>query len=56
MVSCGESGLFPVPSPEPHTGTATDPDHRWALISRLLHDDGLDTTDRVTGCLVLLFG
>ncbi|MGH4012094.1 MAG: hypothetical protein ACRDTH_28710 [Pseudonocardiaceae bacterium] len=47
---------FPVPSPERHTGTATDPDHRWALISRLLHDDGLDTVDRVAGALVLLFG
>jgi hypothetical protein len=52
----GHCHQFTVPSPPPHTGAATDPEHRWALVSRLLHDDGLDTTDRVAGCLVLLFG
>lgn len=52
----GHCHQFAVPSPERHTGTATDPDHRWALVSRLLHDDGLDTIDRIAGCLVLLFG
>ena len=26
------------------------------LVARLLHDDTLDTTDRVAGCFVLLFG
>jgi len=52
----GHCHQFAVPSPERHTGTATDPEHRWALVSRLLHDDGLDTVDRVAGCLVLLFG
>ena len=29
---------------------------RWELISRLLHDDTLDLTDRAAGCLLLLFG
>lgn len=52
----GHCHQFTLTSPERHTGTATDPDHRWALVSRLLHDDALDTTDRVAGALVLLFG
>jgi hypothetical protein len=38
------------------TGTATDPDERWALVARLLHDDTLDLTDRVAGCLLLCYG
>jgi hypothetical protein len=47
---------FDIPPPERTTGAATDPDQRWALVSRLLHDDGLDVVDRVAGCLLLLFG
>ena len=38
------------------TGTATDPDERWALVARLLHDDTLDLTDRVAGSLLLCYG
>ena len=38
------------------TGTATDPDQRWALLARLLHDDALDLTDRVAGALLLCYG
>lgn len=38
------------------TGTATDPDQRWALVARLLHDDALDLTDRVAGSLLLCYG
>ena len=38
------------------TGTATDPDARWALVARLLHDDTLDLTDRVAGSLLLCYG
>ena len=38
------------------TGTATSPGQRWELISRLLHDQTLDLTDRAAGCLLLLFG
>ncbi|MGH3548595.1 MAG: hypothetical protein ACRDQU_10905 [Pseudonocardiaceae bacterium] len=44
------------PRPPRHTGTATDPDQRWTQLARLLHDDSLDTLDRVTGCLLLLLG
>lgn len=47
---------FTIPGPARHTGTATDPDQRWAQLARLLHDDSLDTVDRVAGCLLLLFG
>jgi hypothetical protein len=47
---------FDVPAPERAIGSATDPDHRWTLVSRLLHDDDLDIVDRVAGCLLLLFG
>ncbi|MGH3920067.1 MAG: hypothetical protein ACRDSG_13690 [Pseudonocardiaceae bacterium] len=47
---------FDVPAPQRTTGTATDPDQRWALVAQLLHDDSLTTVDRVAGCLLLLFG
>lgn len=55
----GEQGrcpAFQIPGPQHFTGTATQPDQRWALVSRLLHDDALQVTDRVAGCLLLLFG
>ena len=45
-----------IPGPQRRTGTATSPGQRWELISRLLHDDALDLTDRAAGCLLLLFG
>jgi hypothetical protein len=38
------------------TGTATDPDKRWALVARLMHDDTLELTDRVAGSLLLCYG
>jgi hypothetical protein len=47
---------FDIPRPPRTTGASTDPDHRWTLAARLLHDDTLDITDRVAGSLVLLFG
>ena len=31
-------------------------DERWALARALLHDDGIETADRVAGCLVLIYG
>lgn len=37
------------------TGTAMDPDQRFALLARLLHDDTLELTDRVAGCLLLAY-
>lgn len=52
----GHCEQFTVPGPQRHTGTATDPDQRWTQLARLLHDDSLDTLDRVAGCLLLLFG
>jgi hypothetical protein len=52
----GHCDRLTVPGPARRTGTATDPDQRWALLARLLHDDQLDVVDRVAGCLVLLFG
>jgi len=37
-------------------GAAASQDERWALASRLLHDDTIDLTDRAAGCLLLLYG
>lgn len=45
-----------VPTISRTTGTATDPDERWALVARLLHDDTLDLTDRIAGSLLLCYG
>jgi len=36
-------------------GPAMNPDTRWQIVDRLLHDDHLAVTDRVAGCLVLLY-
>lgn len=49
------TGRFEIPSPPLREGTALDDDQRWAIVVRLLHDDDLDVTDRVAGCLVLLY-
>jgi hypothetical protein len=32
------------------------PEQRWEQITRLLHDQTIDITDRVAGCLLLLYG
>jgi hypothetical protein len=45
-----------IPGPVRHSGTAIADSHRWDLATRLLHDASIDTTDRVAGCLVLLYG
>lgn len=37
------------------SGPATGEAERYALIQRLLHEPGVPTIDRVTGCLVLLY-
>ena len=50
------SPLMIVPTIGRTTGTATDPDERWALVARLLHDDTLDLTDRVAGAMLLCYG
>jgi hypothetical protein len=52
----GHCRAFHVPTPQRPTGAATDPEQRWTHLARLLHDDDLDVTDRVAGCLLLLFG
>jgi hypothetical protein len=44
-----------VPPPARRSGAATDEDDRWAAVARLLHDDTLELTDRVAGCLLLLY-
>jgi hypothetical protein len=48
--------VLEIPGPPRTAGTATDPEQRWALVSRFLHDDTLQVTDRVAGSLLLLFG
>jgi hypothetical protein len=45
-----------IPVPARATGPAISQDQRWALISRLLSDTTIDPTDRVAGCLLLLYG
>lgn len=32
-----------------------DPEHRWVIARRLIHDDDLDPADRVAGALVVLY-
>jgi len=44
-----------VPAVGSNPGQATSKDQRWALIARLRHDT-IDLTDRVAGCLLLLYG
>jgi hypothetical protein len=45
-----------IAGPTTHHGTALDDDSRWSMVQRLLHDEGLELTDRVAGCLVLVYG
>ncbi|MGH9090008.1 MAG: hypothetical protein ACRDZR_01295 [Acidimicrobiales bacterium] len=47
---------FVVPRTLHRGGPRTDDDTRWALVRRLLCDETIDLTDRVAGCLVLLYG
>lgn len=37
------------------TGTSMDPDERFKVLARLLHDDTLELTDRVAGSLLLAY-
>ena len=52
----GHCQPFDIPGPQRHTGTAITDSQRWDLATRLLHDDSIEVTDRVAGCLVLLYG
>ncbi|HEY7224504.1 MAG TPA: hypothetical protein VH561_13075 [Micromonosporaceae bacterium] len=45
-----------VPLPPRNNGAASDPEQRWEQINRLLHDEEIDLTNRVAGCLLLLYG
>jgi hypothetical protein len=52
----GHCPHFDVPGPQRRTGPAITDSQRWDLAARLLHDDSIDVTDRIAGCLVLLYG
>ena len=52
----GHAHRLSVPTRARHDGPATSPDQRWELLARLLHDDTLQLTDRVAGCLLLCYG
>ena len=54
--SRGHCQQLSIPTPPRATGPAISQDQRWALTARLLHDTALDPTDRVAGCLLLLYG
>lgn len=43
-------------SSQHHEGAPMDADTHFGLVGRLLHDDALPLSDRVAGCLVLLYG
>jgi predicted Zn-ribbon and HTH transcriptional regulator len=50
------TGALEVPRRRREEGEALDDDARWEIARRLLHDEALELTDRVAGCLVLLYG
>jgi hypothetical protein len=54
--SHGRCQRLTIPAPPRATGRAISQDQRWALTARLLHDTALEPTDRVAGCLLLLYG
>ena len=54
--SRGHAQRLDIPAPARATGAAISQDQRWAHAARLLHDDALAPTDRVAGCLLLLYG
>jgi hypothetical protein len=44
-----------VPALATRPGSSLDDEQRWSIVERFLHDDSLELTDRVAGCLVLLY-
>ena len=52
----GHCRALTVPSPPRYSGTTIDPNRRWELLARLLHEEDLELVDRVAGSLLLLFG
>lgn len=55
-VEHGHAPPLSVPPTPRRSGVGTDEDERWELLRRLLHEDNLDTTDRVAGALLLCYG
>src|SRR5262249_39937570 len=53
--SRGHCQRLSIPAPPRATGPAISQDQRWTLTAQLLHDTTLDPTDRVAGCLPLLY-
>lgn len=54
--TAGHARPLEVPTRGRRTGHATNPDERWAIVARLLHQNTIDLTDRVAGLLLLLYG
>jgi len=54
--SRGHCQRLTIPAPPRATGPAISQDQRWAHAARVLHHTALDPTDRVAGCLLLLYG
>jgi hypothetical protein len=54
--SRGHAQRLDIPAPARAAGSSISQDQRWAHATRLLRDDALDPTDRVAGCLLLLYG
>ncbi len=52
----GHAHPLTVPTPGRTAGKAASSDERWAQIARLLHEETIQTTDRVAGALLLLYG
>ena len=52
----GHSCPLTIPAPPRATGPAISQDQRWTHTTRMLNDTALDPTDRVAGCLLLLYG
>ena len=47
---------FTLPRRSHRGGPIVDDETRWSITRRLLHHDDFELTDRVAGCLVLLYG
>lgn len=54
--NAGHARTLLVPTLGRTPGRAIGDDERWKLVTRLLHDDGLELIDRVAGALLLLYG
>jgi hypothetical protein len=54
--SAGHARKLTVPTQRSRTGPTGNDEQRWAQVTRLLHDDSLEFTDRVAGTLLLLYG